>query len=374
MKYCKKCLMPDTRPGIKFDDDGICYPCIHYEKSKTTNWEKRWKELESLCDKYRGSNGNGYDCIIAVSGGKDSHFQTYIMKEKLKMNPLLVSVGNIDWTETGRHNLQNLSDSFGCDMIICNPNVRVARIMAKKALEEIGSPGWYLDGLIYAFPVKMAMKFGIKLLVYGENVAYAYGGKYDEETPSAKMQIKNDVVKPVWDAWFKDGTVTEKDLELSRQPDLKEIDAHNLEPIYLSYFVSWSSYHNYQVAKKWGFQTLEHEYSIENSIEPYQQIDSISYLINPSIKYLKYGHSIVSDQASRLIRYGLRTREEMIPVVEQYDGKIDQGAVKKFCEFTKMSISEFWKTLDKWYNREFFEQDKDGVWHPKFKVGVGLVK
>ena len=73
MKYCKKCLMPDTRPGIKFDDDGICYPCIHYEKSKTTNWEKRWKELESLCDKYRGSNGNGYDCIIAVSGGKDSH-------------------------------------------------------------------------------------------------------------------------------------------------------------------------------------------------------------------------------------------------------------------------------------------------------------
>ncbi len=97
--------MPDTRPGLTFDESGICAACINYEKQKTTDWEKRLKELETLCDKYRGFNGNGYDCAIAVSGGKDSHFQTYIMKEVMKMNPILITVGNIDWTETGRKNL-----------------------------------------------------------------------------------------------------------------------------------------------------------------------------------------------------------------------------------------------------------------------------
>ena len=88
--------MPDTRPGIKFDSNGICIACINYQKQKTTNWEQRFNELKTLCDKYRGSDGKGYDCAIAVSGGKDSHFQVYIMKKILKMNPVLLTVGNID--------------------------------------------------------------------------------------------------------------------------------------------------------------------------------------------------------------------------------------------------------------------------------------
>ena len=88
--------MPDTRPGIKFDENGVCTGCNTYEKQKSTNWDTRWKELEKLCDKYRGCNGTSYDCVIAVSGGKDSHYQVYIMKEKMKMNPLLLTAGNVD--------------------------------------------------------------------------------------------------------------------------------------------------------------------------------------------------------------------------------------------------------------------------------------
>ena len=87
--------MPDTRPGIKFDSNGTCHACLNFQKQKTTDWEQRFNELKTICDKYRGCNGSGYDCAIAVSGGKDSHFQVYIMKEVLKMNPLLLSVGNI---------------------------------------------------------------------------------------------------------------------------------------------------------------------------------------------------------------------------------------------------------------------------------------
>ena len=130
--------MPDTRPGITFDEKGICIGCINYEKQKLTDWDKRWNELETLCDQYRGSNGKGYDCAIAVSGGKDSHFQVYVLKEKLKMNPLLISFGNVDWTETGRKNLDNISNAFGCDIITFQPNIQLAKKLFKKAFEKLG--------------------------------------------------------------------------------------------------------------------------------------------------------------------------------------------------------------------------------------------
>ncbi len=365
--------MPDTRPGIRFNEEGVCYPCINFEKIKTTDWKQRRKELEILCDKHRGCNGNYYDCIIAVSGGKDSHFQVYYMKEVMKMNPLLVSLGNLDWTETGKENLDNLSETFGCEILVLQPNRKVAKKMLRKSFEKLGSPSWYLDYLIYSYPYRMAIKMGIKLLVYGEDINYTYGGKHDKETPSAILQPLNDVVKPIWDEWFEDGEISKKELEVIIQPTIKEIEAAGLEPIYLSYFVPWNSHHNFEVAQKWGFRHLGHEHEREGSIDNYDQIDSISYLLNPYMKYLKFGHSSATDIASKLIRYEMKTREEMISIVEEKDGKLDQDILKKFCEFIDMDVVEFWKIMDKWYNPKLFKQDIDGIWHPKFKVGIGLI-
>ena len=365
--------MPDTRPGLIFAENGVCTACINYEKQTTTNWNERFNELKKLCEKYRGTNGNGYDCAIAVSGGKDSHFQVYYMKEVMKMNPILLSVGNTDWTETGRKNLENISDTFSCEILQLNLNKNAARIIAKKSFEDMGQPTWYVDSLIYAYPYNMAMKLGLKLLVYGENITYAYGGKFKTETPSAMLQPFNGVVKSYPDEWLGLSGISEKDLQSTIPPSEEDCKKSDLEPIYLSYFVPWDSHHNYQVAKRWGFQHLSHEYIREGSIEQYNQIDSISYLLNLYLKYLKFAHSTATEMASRWIRAGLKTREEMIPMVEEYDKKLDQGTVQKFCEFTRMSISEFWEIMDKWYNREFFEQDKDGVWHEKFKVGKGLI-
>ena len=365
--------MPDTRPGIVFEND-VCSACIHFEKQKTTDWKKRFKELEELCSKYRGSNGDKYDCAIAISGGKDSHFQVYILKEVLKMNPVLLTIGNVDWTETGRKNLANISDAFGCDVIQFNPNLRVTRILIKKAFIEIGQPSWYLDQLIYAQPYRLAMNLGVKLIVYGEDVNYIYGGKFQEETPSALHQPENDVLKPYWDKWLEDPEITKKDLESARSPSVEEMKSFELVPIYLSYFIPWNSVHHYEVARRWGFRHLGHEYQREGSLDNYDQIDSLSYLFNPFLKYTKFAHSLATDNASRWIRYGLKTREEMIPFVEEYDSKLDQGIVEKFCEYLRLPIPEFYNILDKWYNSEFFEKDNHGVWHPKFKVGVGLTK
>lgn len=100
MRYCKNCVMPDTRPGITFNEEGICSGCRSFARRKEIDWDARWKELEAICNKYRGMNGDGYDCAIAVSGGKDSHFQVHLMKEVMHMNPILFSVeDNFPMTE-----------------------------------------------------------------------------------------------------------------------------------------------------------------------------------------------------------------------------------------------------------------------------------
>lgn len=356
--------MPDTRPGIEFDKSGVCLPCRNYEKQKTTDWGARLREFEKLCSKYRGQYGESYNCAIAVSGGKDSHYQVYYMKEVMRMNPVLLAVGNIDWTETGRKNLANLSDTFSCDIISLIPNHNVTRKLALAAFKQIGQPTWYADALIYSYPYRMTAQLGIKLLVYGENINYTYGGKQKEETHSAKEQPKNGVLPP-WRGW--EHEVTEQEMySATLKTD------YDIEPVYLSYFTRWDSHRNYEVAKRYGFKHLGHEYIREGTIEQYNQLDSISYLLNQFLKYPKFGHASATEMASRWIRAGLKTRKEMIPIVEEFDGKLDQGIVENFCAFTGLTTKRFYDILDLWYNPKLFTKDRDGIWHPKFKVGNGI--
>jgi hypothetical protein len=209
---------------MKFDENGICYPCRAAEHVKKTDWKKRWEELEKLADKYRGMNGDYYDCINAVSGGKDSYYQTYVMKEKLGLNPLLVSVDNQSWTQTGRHNWDNMRTTFGVDAHVMSPSPQVCKNLFRKALEKLGSPTWYFDRAAYAYPLQIACKLNLPLVIYGEDTNFLYGGPLTEETPSAMKQLNNDVTKPVpWDMWL-DDKVTMKDVNPGMYPTQKEME------------------------------------------------------------------------------------------------------------------------------------------------------
>jgi len=342
--------MPDTRPNIHFNDEGICQACINYEKISTIDWDTRWAELEKLCDKCRGCNGDGWDCAIAASGGKDSHFQVHVLKDLLGMNPVILMATGFGWTETGLKNYENISEAFGCDILNLSVNRRANKIMSKKALIELGSPMWYLDAAIYAYPYKMAMKLGLNLLVYGENVNYTYGGSHNEETPSALKQFENDVVKPIdSERWLGDG-ITMKNLEVARNPTYAEIKKAKLESIYLSYYVPWDTHENYEVAKRYGFHHLQHEWVREGTIEQYNSIDSCGYLISQWFKYPKYGHASATEMAARWIRAGMITRDQAIPLVKKYDKHLDQCILDDYCNFIGITHKEFWEIADKWYN------------------------
>ena len=364
MRYCKKCVIPDTRPGIHFDSEGVCQACRAAEKKKTMDRDARFEELKALCDRYRGMNGDYYDCIIAVSGGKDSHFQTYIMKELMKMNPLLVSVDNFSWTETGRHNIQNISEAFGCDIIFLSLNRKVAKKMVRKAFDKLGSPTWYWDRAVYVFPIRMAINMKIPLVVYGENINYEYGGARRVETYSAKDQINNDVAKSMnFDFWM-EGGITMKDMNTIVYPSNDEIEAAKLEPIYLSYFLPWDGYRHHLIAKRFGFRTLAHEWNREGFIEDYDQIDAPGYLVHPWMKYPKFGHARTTDVCCYLIRTGRMTRDEAVELVRKHDHKLDQKAMEDFLNFTGYTAREFWDIVDRWYNLEIFE-NVNGEWKLK---------
>ncbi len=368
IKFCKKCVMPNTRPNIHFDKNGICEACNNYEKKKNVNWDQRFDELKTLCEKYRGCNGNGYDCAIAVSGGKDSHVQVHIMKDLLGMNPVLLAVDNFSWTDTGFQNKANISESFGCDMISLSLNRKVAKKMLRKGLVNLGSPTWYADAAIYAYPYRMAIQLKTRLLVYGENVNYEYGGGQKKETYSAKRQIENDVVKPVDLTSWIDDDVSMTDLYSIVPPTLDEINAAKLEPIYMSYFYPWDSHQNYQIAKRYGFRHMQHEWVREGTIENYNQIDSPGYLLNQWFKYPKFGHASATEMASRWIRAGRLSRDEGICLVKKYDPNLDQKILDDFINFVGLTHREFWEIADKWYNRNLFEQDAYGVWHQTFEL------
>ena len=368
MRYCKRCVMPDTRPGITFNEEGVCSACQSYERRDRIDWNGRFQELEALCDKYRGRNGDGYDCAIAVSGGKDSHYQVYLMKEVLRMNPILFSVeDNFPMTEAGKHNIRNISEEFGCPIISMKPDIRAQKKLMRYMFEAYGKPTWYVDRLIYTYPLLMAAQFNTPLLVYGENISYEYGGVGYEETYSAREQINNGVASEVDEQeLIEKAGVTAQDLFLTRAPAPEVLE--KLDPIYISYFVPWNSVEHAVFARQHGFHDLTHEWKRTQCVEDFDQVDSRAYLVHPWLKYPKFGHSSATDYASRLVRYGLISREKAVQLVREHDSALDPLCVRDFCEFCGYTEAEFWAIVDRFYNKTLFTKNSLGEWILKHPV------
>lgn len=364
MKFCTRCIMPDTRPGITFNKDGVCIACQNNERKRSIDWDARFEELKVLCDKYRRKQPGQYDCIIAVSGGKDSHYQVHVMKELMGMNPLLITVEDFfTMTEAGKHNVQNISEAFGCNPISFKPDRKAAKVISRYMFEKYGRPLWYVDRLLYTVPLYYAAALNIPLLVYGENVSYEYGGVNDKETYSARDQVFNGVAPGIELDELVAAGVDRDELAYLEAPSQELLD--RLDPIYLSYFVEWNAVKNYEFAKTRGFKDLTHEWERTNHIENFNQIDSYGYLLNAWMKYPKYGHAYATDYAARWVRYGLLTRDQAVTLAEERDHALDPKIVDDFCAFTGMTLTEFYAALEKLYNRELFEKNSFGQWRLK---------
>lgn len=361
MKRCSNCLMAATKPGVSLNKDDVCQACKHKARRGEIDYDERREKLREIADTYRRDDGY-YDCLIPVSGGKDSHFQTYVMSEELDMNPLLLAVADsYGRTDAGEHNLENLRDAFDCDLLTMRMGLQTEQKMTRIAFEdeELAYPVWPTERAIQCVPLQVAIQMDIPLVVYGENVSWEYGGTLDHEAEpySAMGMIENGVAEPIdFDFWYDRG-LSNRDLNMIQYPPMEDVKQAGLEPIFLSYFYPWDGYANYQKAKKFGFRDLSNEWDRDGYIDEYDQIDAIGYLLNYFLKYAKLGFGRTTD----VVGYWRRsdhvdlTLEEGKELIQKHDHELDQRILDDFLEFTGYDDREFWTIVEKHKNEELFE-------------------
>ena len=372
MKYCKKCVQPDTRPGIVFDDEGVCAACRFQEEIPRIDWGERERRLRGVAEWARKNAQGGFDCIVGVSGGKDSHFQALYVKERLNLRALLVNCVPDAITEVGRQNLENLVQQ-GFDMISFRPNPKVMRAVTRKAFFEHGNPVKPSEYPLYAVSYQAALRFGIPLVIQGENPGYTLGitGDIDPGGDALNIRQHNTLAGGNASDWVQEGIELE-DLQFYQFPDVDEIIRRGIRAIWLGYYAKeWSFTGNTEFARSRGLRGRPgHDPNLTGRLSPYCSVDSDMQIVNQMLKYYKFGFGFVTDEVCYDIREGRMSREDGIKLAEQYDGKCDGRYIQEFCEYIGISEEEFWRVTDRWVNKKLFEKDAStGKWKPKFKVG-----
>jgi N-acetyl sugar amidotransferase len=374
MRYCKRCLQPDTRPGIVFDDEQICFACRYEESKKTIDWAAREAELQSFADEAKEEakkRGNTYDCIIGVSGGKDSTFQAVYAKEKLGLNPLLINCMPDEITEIGRRNIENLNN-LGFDIISIRPNPIVAKKLARKSFFERGNIIAASEYCLWASSYIMAVKFNIPLIIQGENAALTLGtAKNQETTGNAFSVMQLETIRGASVESFVDlsNNITEKDLFLYKIPTVEEMQAKGIRAIFLQYYAKeWSQVSNADFAIARGLTGRSDDLHDLGRYRRYTALDCDLQIPNQMIKYLKFGFGYATDEICYDIREGRFDRESGKWYVKEYDGLCGEQYIEKACKYLSITKEEFWEVVDRYVNRDLFEKI-DGKWTPKFTVG-----
>ncbi len=366
MKYCKNCLLPDTKPQLSLNETGICDACRFAKEKDKINWDERRKDLSKILEKFKSKDGSKYDCIIPVSGGKDSNYQTYVITKEFGLNPLLVSFHPRDLTETGRENIEHLK-KLGADYMEFTPNPIVYKKMQKFGLNELGDVAWPEHLGIFTVPIQIAVSYKIPLLIWGENPQFEYGGpasvgsspNLDSEWRKKHGGFFLDKMGP--EEMTKYG-IDIKNLKPYLYPSDEEINQIGVTGIFLGYYLKWDARKQLEIVKQSGF-TLHPDGKSEGTYTNYENLDTKYVALHDYFKWIKFGFGRATDHASIDIRNERLTREDGLKLVKQHEGKIPERYFKEFLEDFELTREEFYQICDKFTNKELFKKDNSGNLH-----------
>lgn len=371
MEYCKICLQPDTRPKILFEE-GVCGACI--VSNQKVDWDARERKLREIVKWAKSNSSGNFNCVIGISGGKDSHFQSLYARDKLGLNALLVNLAPDMITDVGRQNLENLIQK-GFDLISYRCNPKVWKQATKRAFYEFGNPVKPSEYPLYAVSYITALKFGIPLVIQGENAAQTLGvlKALDADDDALNVDLYDTLNGCNASDWVDDNIKLE-DLIFYQFPNKDELKS-KVMGIFLSYYAKeWSFFNNTEFAIAQGLKSRPgHSPLMAGRINPYGSIDSDFQIVNQMLKYYKFGFGFTTDEVCYSIRDGRMKREDAIELVEKYDGKCGDYYINQFCKYIDITVEEFWNVVDRWVNKDLFYKE-NGKWLPRFKVGVGLIK
>lgn len=344
MFWCKKCVTPSTRPRLQFDKNGVCNACNWHEEKQRINWAVKRRELIEICDKFR-SNDSWFDCIVPCSGGKDGSYIAYKLKNDYKMNPICITFAPQIQTWLGKRNLDNFRNS-GFYHILITPNSDQYRRYSKDYFIEKGMPKQpFVVGISSAL-IQYALKFNIKLIVYGEQGEIEYGG--DQSTFGLK-KFDRDFLKNI----YYEGQNPSVYGPLWKMPDEKELS--KLYCTWWSLFEDWDPQKHARFAKDYCGLEMMVGGSI-GTFTNYSQLDDVMQDLHTFLQFCKFGFGRCTSDASIEIRRNRMVREQGIEVVNKIDGQYPLEYHEAYLDYFNMTEKRYWETIESHVNWEILKR------------------
>ena len=342
LRYCTRCCLPETMEGITFDELGICTCCRSSEQKMHIDWTAREAELRKLLEYHQGKAGANYDCIVPISGGKDSTFQLHILTKVYGMKPLAVTFNHNWYTKTGWENLQNALEKFNVDHLLFTPNRSVINKLARKSLPTIGDSCWHCHMGVGAFPLQVAVRFRIPLLIWGESVSEAEGrATYQEGVIRYDRDYFTKVSARVEAETMVDSQISARDVHPFRLPSAEEVERAGIVGIHLGDYLFWDEERQMEFVKKeYGWK----DDRVEGTYKGYKSVECIMAGVHDYAKFVKRGFGRGTDHASTDVRAGLLTREEGFELAKKAD-LMRPEALDYYLQITGMTEQEFLETL-----------------------------
>ena len=357
MRYCKKCVLPDTRPNVFINSSGLCNSKCS-SNPKKINWTKREREFEKLVRNVKKKKKN-YDCIIPVSGGKDSTWQV-ITALKYKLKPLCLTWKSPQRNSIGSSNLENLI-KLGVDHIDFSINPKIEKKLIYRSFELEGSPALIMHMAMHNIPKIFAEKYNIPLIIWGENPAFEYGSK-DENLKGPESSLK-------WRKKF--GNLPKNFLKISKginKKDLYPYTSHlnktnKKKEIFLGHYFFWDPKKILKIVKKKGFK--KNSKSIVGLYD-FADIDDKSLItVHHWMKWYKFGFTRLWDNLSIEIREKRISRKKAIDIIKKTDHLLPKKEIKNFCKYLNINLKRFFKIAEKHRNRKIWSLNEKKNWYIK---------
>jgi len=370
INYCTNCVYPVNAVNLNLDEKGVCTSCktaIAFEELKDDFWKDRKKKFEKLISQYQKDDNSNYDCLIPVSGGKDSYYQAHMIANQYGLKPLLMTYHGNNYLPEGDRNRDLMRHAFDADHIVWGPSVDVLKKLNKLTFKMMGDMNWQNHCGIMSAPINLAVKFNIPLIIWGET-NWDISGMYSPDDFvefSARVRHEHDLRGFEWYDMVEHG-LKEKDMIWAKYPSDEEILEVGVRGIYIGNFFKWDPNKQTKlVMEKYDWKPAEKPF--ERTYRTMSNLDDrYENGIHDLMKFIKFGYGRASDHASKDIRTGYMTRDEGIEMVKKYDAVVSSD-LYYWLDYVDMSEEEFWSIADTFRDpRVWWIEDgkwyKDNIW------------
>jgi len=368
MQVCKRCLYGSHHPlYITFNEDGVCSGCLVHDEKDNIDWVEKKRELESLVNSYKSNNGSGYDCIVPVSGARDSIFIVDYVVNELGLHPLLVTYNKHYNTKEGHYNLALIKRKFDCDLITKTVDPAVVKKITRATLRRLGSIYWHCIAGQTKFPVEVAINFGIPLIIWGVHQGVDQVGMFshhDRVEMNRRYRKEHDLMGLEAEDLVSDfDFLTEKDVEPYVYPSDTALEVSGVRGIYLSNYIRWDTFNQHMKMRSYGAATRNQT----RSFDTYNNADCFMYAdLHDYIKYVKHGYGVVFDHAVRDIRLGHISRDQGISLIKRH--LYSSPKYKSlFLDWLGIDNNAFDYLLDQHRRPNIWERGVDWGWKPTYQ-------